>query len=1234
MKKYKGLYRLLNVTMACSLAVSLSLYPVQAEEAATQAQEETAAKEAETAAQSAPKETQAPVQAEATAEETEAAAKAEEEKQTSGAEAGNTSATEGAQESSVAASEKDKAAAGAEHASEEMTSGENSDHTGTGTEKGSETGTEASGQDASDKEKDTEAGTTEAESDSEKSSEADDKKKDENTKKDQAGETDPALTQSLSFTVRTKDGTALPASAVPAPAQITCQGTAHPVDYADGIFQVTVPKGTDALQLSVQKAGKDCGTGLADLLFFARWGGYFTESESKWQLCPYLLDGDTALYSAAQVSGVGVYPLQLQDGTCTLPLEKFTFKGSEMSVEQRTVYGIADEDGMYAEIALGVLGADGTMGVRAVLLVKFADDEKACTDTNGQKKSDGNVKDSSQQKTDASTEENGEDKDNQGHNIEESEDESELGSELESETEFEPETETELSTEASSEVTSGITLYASPAQISDAYTSTGQELAGSAKQSIPSIGSINGEWQILGLARSGQEVDASVYSQYKANVIQEVKEKKGILHEKKYTEYSRVILALTALGEDVTNVGGYNLLEPLSDFDQTVWQGVNGAMFALIAFDSHNYEIPTAAAGKTQTTRQNLIQYILDHRTPDGGWAMTGSVADPDLTGMGIQALSPYYDSNAQVKAAVDAALQRLSDLQLSDGTYASGGSSTSESCSQVIVALSSLGIDPNTDSRFIKNGKSVVDGLLSFSVAGGGFKHLSSGTMNQMATEQGYYALTAYERYKNGQNRLYDMTDVAVKSDYDKTEEVQRLIKALPAVSKMTYENVSSVHAVISLYNSLNETQKALVPSEEKAALQQASAKADELEVSHVKELISAIGQVTLDKDKQITEANTAYNSLSEELKAKVGNYRVLEKALKELQKLKAGVSSGSGSGTGNDNTTKKPSGSTKSVNLSSGKRGGTTASKSGGSTSTKAGSTSAKKEGESETDAEGKVIQREAGKRTGGTTAVNAETATAGTVWTVAARKVTSEIADVLHGTKELKRLPSSADDYSQDQIAALTDTYQAYAALSEEEQKAVQESPRYPKFEKALESLGTRYHYDESTGTDLRDNADDALPWYVQLSVRPQLLTEEQEQKIREVLGEKSEIFSMSEIDFVNTLDGEGWEPEQLIKVKLPMVDLGDYETAVIVHRKEDGSLEFLDGKISGSDIVFQASEFSEYGIAGMMGDTASLLDASGKESRKVPVWPFAAGGGAAAFGLLVLVLVRRAEKKHEP
>ena len=35
----------------------------------------------------------------------------------------------------------------------------------------------------------------------------------------------------------------------------------------------------------------------------------------------------------------------------------------------------------------------------------------------------------------------------------------------------------------------------------------------------------------------------------------------------------------------------------------------------------------------------------------------------------------------------------------------------------------------------------------------------------NQMATEQAYYALTAYERFTGGKTRLYDMTDVDHRS-------------------------------------------------------------------------------------------------------------------------------------------------------------------------------------------------------------------------------------------------------------------------------------------------------------------------------------------------------------------------------------------------------------------------------------------------------------------------------------
>ena len=128
--------------------------------------------------------------------------------------------------------------------------------------------------------------------------------------------------------------------------------------------------------------------------------------------------------------------------------------------------------------------------------------------------------------------------------------------------------------------------------------------------------------------------------------------------QKKYSEYSRTILGLTAIGEDVTDVGGYNLLQPLSDFDQTIWQGVNGTIWALVAFDSHDYEIPEAEEGKNQTTREKLIDDILKNEVSGGGWSIFGG-ADSDMTGMALQALAPYYNSNSSVKAAVDRAVSR-----------------------------------------------------------------------------------------------------------------------------------------------------------------------------------------------------------------------------------------------------------------------------------------------------------------------------------------------------------------------------------------------------------------------------------------------------------------------------------------------------------------------------------------------------------------------------------------------
>ncbi len=287
------------------------------------------------------------------------------------------------------------------------------------------------------------------------------------------------------------------------------------------------------------------------------------------------------------------------------------------------------------------------------------------------------------------------------------------------------------------------------------YQTTGDFMA---TLGTPGVGSTGGEWMTIGLTRSGRTVPAGYYD----NVVEYVKamaDANERLHRAKVTDNARVILALTAIGKDVTNVGGHNLLKGLDNMAYVQKQGINGPIFTLIALDSHNY--PTMG----DVTREKLIETILDAQLPGGGWNLSGENADTDMTAMAIQALAPYYKTNETVKAAVDKALEALSALQQGDGGFGSWGTVNSESCAQVIVALTALGIDPATDSRFVKNGNTVLGALAGFYVDGGGFKHTADGERNGMATEQGYYALAAYYRFVNAQTRLYDMTDVAIQT-------------------------------------------------------------------------------------------------------------------------------------------------------------------------------------------------------------------------------------------------------------------------------------------------------------------------------------------------------------------------------------------------------------------------------------------------------------------------------------
>lgn len=295
----------------------------------------------------------------------------------------------------------------------------------------------------------------------------------------------------------------------------------------------------------------------------------------------------------------------------------------------------------------------------------------------------------------------------------------------------------------------------------------------------PQVGSIGGEWAVLGLARSDYDVPDSYYQDYYATVEEYVEACDGVLHDKKYTEYSRVIVALSAIGKDARDVAGYDLTKPLADYDKTIWQGLNGPIWALIALDSAGYPMPENPEAETQATRQMYIDRILECQLPDGGWSLFGGTesatagdgtADPDITGMALQALAKYQDQPA-VAQATQEALACMSEQQSDDGGFSSWGTANAESCVQMIVALCELGIDLD-DPRFVKNGNTMLDNLMTFYRQGEGFQHTQSGSgSNQMATEQGFYGLVAAQRAAEGRSSLYRMSDALSIPDAVETE-------------------------------------------------------------------------------------------------------------------------------------------------------------------------------------------------------------------------------------------------------------------------------------------------------------------------------------------------------------------------------------------------------------------------------------------------------------------------------
>ena len=292
-----------------------------------------------------------------------------------------------------------------------------------------------------------------------------------------------------------------------------------------------------------------------------------------------------------------------------------------------------------------------------------------------------------------------------------------------------------------------------------------------------------GDWYPFSLGRIGYTDDYEAYLAVAEKNVQTRYQLPQKLDETKATEWHRISLAILATGGDPTNINGINLIAD-GTYNRALTtslgtQGINGWIWGLITLDSMRYAIPSSAS----TTRKEIIEEILKAQLPDGGFSLYHDTADADITAMALQALAPYVNSfqsftytqqainttvTKTVRTVVEEALATLSKLQTKSGDFTSWGESNAESTAQVLVALSALQIDPLTDARFIKNGKTILDGIMRYQQADGGFIHSENynpenptslpDESNSMASEQVLYALIAYKRATENFRALYDI--------------------------------------------------------------------------------------------------------------------------------------------------------------------------------------------------------------------------------------------------------------------------------------------------------------------------------------------------------------------------------------------------------------------------------------------------------------------------------------------
>lgn len=244
-------------------------------------------------------------------------------------------------------------------------------------------------------------------------------------------------------------------------------------------------------------------------------------------------------------------------------------------------------------------------------------------------------------------------------------------------------------------------------------------------------GESGSDWSVILYSRADRDFDYKTYLDEMANQITLRYKTDEKLDQNKATEWHHAALAVLACGGDPTAIGEdkdgkkVNLIaDGVYNWSQTPNlsdQGSNALIYGLITLDAGDFEVPEDA----KYTRESIVDELLKYQASDGSFALgQGEEGSTDITAMAVQALAPYVDKNQRVQESVDLAIAYLIDKQEGSGLYISGEGYSSETLSQVIMALTALGRDPADEKDFSKSGNTPFDTLMMFKMDDGSFSH------------------------------------------------------------------------------------------------------------------------------------------------------------------------------------------------------------------------------------------------------------------------------------------------------------------------------------------------------------------------------------------------------------------------------------------------------------------------------------------------------------------------------